>query len=73
LDPEKIASEQEKIAPDRKLFSAVTCHRFGRLRPVAAFGGFEYLRKRQQAAAGQSADRSAHSKSPRDARILACG
>ncbi|HEV7475174.1 MAG TPA: hypothetical protein VGN90_14065 [Pyrinomonadaceae bacterium] len=42
------------------LWSAVTCHRFGRLRPVAAFGNLNSPGEmRRQAAAGKSADRSA--------------
>jgi len=43
----------------------VTCHRFGRLRPVAAVHKLSQRGRRRQVADLQSADRSAHSKSPR--------
>src|SRR5688572_13010714 len=47
----------------RGLFwSALTCQRFGRLRPVAAWRGVSLTQKRRQAAANQSGDRSPHSK-----------
>jgi hypothetical protein len=44
-------------------WSALTCQRFGRSRPVAADGSFEFTDSAgRQAALDQSADRSAHSK-----------
>jgi len=45
------------------LWSAVTCHRFGRSRPVATMVRLSLLQGlRRQAAEGQSGDRSPHSK-----------
>jgi hypothetical protein len=41
----------------------VTCHRFGRSRPVATYDALRSAHKvRRQAALGQSGDRSPHSK-----------
>jgi len=44
------------------LWSAVTCHRFGITRPVAASAGYVPADHRRQAASDQSGDRSPHSK-----------
>src|SRR5688500_15646092 len=43
-------------------WSALTCQRFGRSRPVAATVSLSLSNPRRQAASVQSADRSAHSK-----------
>ena len=43
-------------------WSALTCQRFGRLRPVATTVWLSLFKHRRQAASDQSADRSAHSK-----------
>src|SRR5438309_5164501 len=54
-DPAHYSSE---ITP----WSALTCQRFGRLRPVATTVWLSLFKHRRQAASDQSADRSAHSK-----------
>src|SRR2546421_8827685 len=43
-------------------WSALTCQRFGRLRPVATRVWLSLFKHRRLAASDQSADRSAHSK-----------
>src|SRR5438128_12431569 len=55
----KGSSEQVTVATP---WSALTCQRFGRLRPVATTVWLSLFKHRRQAASDQGADRSAHSK-----------
>jgi len=55
----KLRSEQVRAAT---LWSALTCQRFGRSRPVAATVALSQSKLRRQAASDQSGDRSPHSK-----------
>src|SRR5437016_5718392 len=62
LQCRRICEDPAHYSSETTPWSALTCQRFGRLRPVATTVWLSLFKHRRQAASDQSADRSAHSK-----------